>query len=133
MEIVLSYYEQETIHEPSIIAKEETAAYLVDLMALIWSLPGVSKTDHNFTLQIVNALPMGYARVDIVADTYRKDSLKNAEQSKRGHSTKVLINLAESKIPCNFSDVHRSRENKARMIEIIKDEMVKQIMLSLQS
>lgn len=80
-------------------------------MALIRSLPGVSDTYRNLTHQIVNALPMGYARVDIVADTYRKDSLKNAERSKRGHSTKVLINSAE---------------NKARMIETIKDEIVKQ-------
>ncbi|KAG1693959.1 Ral GTPase-activating protein subunit alpha-1 [Nymphon striatum] len=68
----------------------------------------------------------GYARVDIVADTYRKDSLKNSERIKRGHSAKVLINSAESKIPRNFSDFLKNGENKGRMIEIIKDEMDKQ-------
>lgn len=44
MEIVLSYSEQETMHERSSIPKEETTSYLVDLMALIRSLPGVSDT-----------------------------------------------------------------------------------------
>ncbi|KAG1652172.1 hypothetical protein GQR58_026483 [Nymphon striatum] len=126
MEVVLSYSEQETMHEPSIIPKEETAAYLVDLMALIRSLPGVSDTYRELTQRIVDALPTGYARVDIVADTYRKDSLKNSERIKRGHSAKVLINSAESKIPRNFSDFLKNGENKGRMIEIIKDEMDKQ-------
>ena len=114
------------MHEPSPIPKEETAAYLVDLMALIRSLPGVSDTYRELTQRIVDALPSGYGRVDIVADTYRKDSLKKSERDKRGNSTKVLINSAESKIPRNFSDFLKNGENKGRMIEIIKDEMATQ-------
>eukprot|EP00112_Aurelia_sp_Birch-Aquarium-sp1_P005855 Seg1662.2 transcript_id=Seg1662.2/GoldUCD/mRNA.D3Y31 product="hypothetical protein" protein_id=Seg1662.2/GoldUCD/D3Y31 len=132
MEIVLSYSDQETMHEPSSIPKEETAAYLVDLMALIRSLPGVSDTYRDLTQRIVDALPTGYARVDIVANTYRKDSLKNSERIKRRSSTKVLINSAESKIPRNFSDFLKNGENKGRMIEIIKGEIVKQKLAFLE-
>ena len=126
MEIVLSYSEQETMHESNLIPKEATAAYIVDLVALIRSLPGVSDTYRELTQRIVDTLPTCYARVDIVADTYRKDSLKNSERLKRGHSAKVLINSAVSKLPRNFSDFLKNGENKGRMIEIIKDEMVRQ-------
>eukprot|EP00794_Sanderia_malayensis_P001651 gene1651-1836_t len=112
--------------EPNPIRKDDIAAYIVNLMALIRSLPGVSDTYKDLTKQIINASPAGYARVDIVADTYRKESLKNPECLKCGHSSKVLISLAKSKIPRNFSDFLKNGENKSRMIKIIKDEMAKE-------
>ena len=61
-----------------------------------------------------------------MTDTYRNDSIKNSEIITRGHSAKILIKSAESKVPRNFSDFRKNGENKSRMIEIIKDQMVKQ-------
>ena len=95
-------------------------------MALIRTLPRTSDTYSELTQQVVQTLPVGHPRVDIVADTYRNDSIKNSERIKRGHSAKVLIKSAESKVPRNFSDFLKNGENKSRMIEVIKDEMVKQ-------
>ena len=126
MEIVLSFSQQEFSHEPIKLAKKDIAAYLVDLIVLIRTLPRTSDTYSELTQQVVQTLPVGHPRVDIVADTYRNDSIKNSERLKRGHSAKVLIKSAESKVPRSFSDFLKNGENKSRMIEVIKDEMVKQ-------
>ena len=61
-----------------------------------------------------------------MADTRRNYSIKNSERIKLGHSAKVLTKSAESKVPRSFSDFHKNGENKSRMIEVIKDEIVKQ-------
>ena len=36
-------------------------------------------------------LPKGYARVDIVDDSYFSNSIKNNERNKRGNSAKVIV------------------------------------------
>ena len=74
---------------------------------------------------LVDRLPKGYRRIDIIADTYREKSLKNNERDRRGVSNKVIVRSALSKIPRNFSDFLKDGDNKTRLIELIKDEFVK--------
>ena len=95
-------------------------------MALIRTLPRTSDTYSELTQQVVQILPAGHPRVDIVADTCRNYAMKNSERINLGHSAKVLIKSAKSKVPGNFSDFLKKGEDKSRMTEIIKDEMVKQ-------
>ena len=64
-------------------------------------------------------LPSGYKRVDIVVDTYQDISIKSTERSKRGSARKIIIRSEKSKIPRNFNEFLKNRENKARMIELI--------------
>ena len=54
------------------------------------------------TRPLFEMLPVGYSRIDFVADTYQNISLKDQEREKRGVSEKVLMSV-KSKIPRNFS------------------------------
>ena len=94
-------------------------------MALIRALPGVCDTYEELAQKVFDALPVGYQRIDIVADTYIEKSLKNSERTKRGCSKRVLMHSPESKVPCNFADFLQNIGNKTRLIELIKNELVK--------
>ncbi len=121
MKVVLSY-ESSSIDPNELstkIPKETVSTYLVDLMALTRSTPGVCDTYHELTFKIISALPKGYDRIDIVADTYRENSLKDPERARRGVPGKVIVQSSLSKIPRNFSEFLKNGENKTRLIEII--------------
>ena len=62
----LSYTEQKTMHEQMLIPKEAIAAYLGDLHGID------SVTSRQLTQRAVHNLSTGYARVDVVADIYRR-------------------------------------------------------------
>ena len=70
-----------------------------------------------------------------MADTYREPSLKNNERDSRGVSNKVIIRFASSMIPRNFTEFLNNGDNKTRLIELIKDELIQksQEMLDLLS
>ena len=63
--------------------------------------------------------------MDIVADTYRDDSIKSAERNKRGKSSKITTNSEKSKIPRDFSNFMLNGANKSRLIDIIFDYIIK--------
>ena len=56
-------------------------------------------------------IPKGYERIDIVADTYREQSLKNPERLKRGTSSRVMVQPALSKMPRNFKDFSSKKKS----------------------
>ena len=60
-------------------------------------------------------------RIDIVADAYCEQSLKNPERLKHDTSSQVMVQSALSKMPRNFKDFLKNGENKSRIIEIIQD------------
>ena len=99
--------------------KSEVIAYVVDLMALVRTITNIPGTYEELTFQLIRLLPMGYKRVDIVADTYREVSIKDPERRKRGCADKVLIQSAKSKVPRNFSEFLQNGENKTRLIDLI--------------
>ena len=94
-------------------------------MALYRTILPIPVTYAELVKILVDRLPKGYRRIDIVADTYREKSLKNNERDRRGVSNKVIVRSALSKIPRNFSDFLKNGDNKTRLIELIKDEFVK--------
>ena len=96
-------------------------------MALIRTILPIPVTYAELVKILVDRLPKGYRRIDIIADTCREKSLKNNERDRRGVSNKVIVRSAPSKIPRNFSDFLKNGENKTRLIELIKDEFVKHL------
>ena len=132
MEIMLSYVNDLPDYSDVRIPKEQIAAYLVDLMALIRALPEVCDTYEELAQKVFDALPVGYQRIDIIADTYRENSLKNSESTKRGCSKRVLIHSSKSKVSRNFADFLKNGENKTRLIELIRNELVKKRQSVLQ-
>ena len=53
-------------------------------MAGIRQLTRIPETYEALTWKYLESIPVGYDRVDIVADTYKDDSIKSAERIKRG-------------------------------------------------
>ena len=106
------------------VPKNRFAAYLVDLMTLVRTLSGICDTYKDFACKLFSVIPKGYARIDIVADTYRETSLKNPERLKRGTSSRVMVQSALSKRPRNFNDFLKNGENKSRLIELIQDVLI---------
>ena len=70
--------------------------------------------------------------MDIIADTYRENSLKNNERDSRGVSNKVIIHSASLRKPRNFTELLKNGDNRSRLIELKKDELIKNSQEMLQ-
>ena len=104
--------------------KESVIAYLIDLMALIHASQETPHTFENLVMHLMQLIPCGYMRVDIIADTYRPTSIKDPEHLKRGSAEKVMVKSASSLLPCNFDDFLKHGDNKNRLLEIFKQVFV---------
>ena len=91
MEVVLSDCSASTDPKELFIPKASISTYLIDLMAVVRTLSGLYSTYQDLAFKLFNILPKGYERIDIIADTYRKNSLKDPERNKRGTSAKVMV------------------------------------------
>ena len=104
-------------------ASKENTVYIVDLMALIRVITEIPNTFEDLAIKLISILPKGYLRVDLVADCYFENSIKDAERAKRGTTTKIITNSPKSKVPREFSKFLSNGENKTRMIELIFQTM----------
>ena len=113
MKVVKSYKTSTEEHKSP---AKQNAAFLVDLiMALIPTVSPVPVTYAELGKTLVSQLPKGYQRVDIIADTYRENSLKNNERDSRGVFNKVIICSALSRIPRNFTEFLKNGDNKTTL------------------
>ena len=62
--------------------------------------------------------------MDIVANTYRKCSIKDPERLKRGCAERVIVNSAVSRLPRNFDEFFQNSDNKTRLIELIGEVLI---------
>ena len=114
MEVILSYCNG-SIDPKEVgtrVPKDSVSAYLVDLMALIRTVPGLCDTYQELTFKLIDILPVWYKRIDIVASTYREGSLKDPERAKRGIANKLIVQSSSSKIPRNFSEFLKNGGNR---------------------
>ena len=65
-------------------ADNDVSGYIYDIMAGIRLIQKTPDTFEALTWSIIKMLPIGYARVDLVADSYRSISIKDGTQSERG-------------------------------------------------
>ena len=117
MEIILN--NSETLESDQMPPKDSVIAYVVDLMALVRVQSNIPVTYEELSLQLFKSIPQGYKRVDIVADTYRQQSIKDPECMKRGCSERVIVQSAKSRIPRNFSQFLQNGNNKMCLIELV--------------
>ena len=113
--------------------KQDIAAYLIDLTALVRAR--TNATFDELVVHILDLIPTGYKRVDIIADTYRTDSIKEPERIGRGCAEKVLVRSSSSHLPRNFEEFLKNGDNKSRMIEIFKEVLVnwrEEVLIKLQ-
>ena len=111
-------------HETEMPTRNDVSAYIVDLMALVRTQRITTLTYEDLALQLIGAIPKGYKRVDIVADTYRSKSIKDPERFKCGCTDRVIVNSMVSHLPRNFNDFLKNGDNKTCLIELILDVLV---------
>ena len=58
----------------------------------------------------------GFSRIDLVADSYFNNSIKDAERIKRGTSKKITVRSMKSKLPSEFSQFLSCGEKTNRAI-----------------
>jgi hypothetical protein len=88
-------------------------------MALVRMMKDIPDTFGELTLKLLSMVSKGYFRVDLVADCYFANSIKDAERAKRGIVSKITIKSPQSKVRRDFNKFLSSGENKTRMIELI--------------
>ena len=88
-------------------------------MALVRTITQVPGTFEDLAMTLNSFPPKGFKRIDLVADSYLQNSIKDAERANRGQSSRIILKSALSKIPREFSKFLSNRENKTRMIELI--------------
>eukprot|EP00111_Clytia_hemisphaerica_P022210 TCONS_00065262-protein len=84
---------------------------------------GKAKTFAQFITRLLSSLPKGHRRVDLVADCYRKFSIKAGERVKRGasDSEKVLIRSVDTLVPSDLNRFYSNSENKTQLIQLTFD------------
>ena len=60
-------------------------------MALVRTISQLLETYEELALKLIQHIPKCYRRIDIVADCYLSNSIKDAERAKHGQSTKILV------------------------------------------
>jgi len=116
----------------SVKSVKENTTFIVDLMAAIRTMTNLPGTYEEFVWNFVSTIPKGFKRVDIVADTYRENSIKGGERNTRGSTQKVLIASPKSSLPRDFSAFMRNGENKTRLIEVISEVLRNQFLKVLE-
>ena len=76
-------------------------------------LVSVHETFEELSMKFLQLLPKRYAGLDIVADTYRKASIKSSERRKRGSSAKI-----KSEFPRDMNKFMVNDENKTSLIKL---------------
>jgi hypothetical protein len=127
---VLSSFQDEPGAQIEVV---DANVFMIDFIAQVRIITKVvPDTYEELAINLLQSILKGYARVDLVADTYRRASIKTAERNKRGVASKVIIKSKKSKIPRNFKAFMMNSENKCRLIDIIFDFIIKEKARCLQ-
>ena len=100
---------------------KENTTFAIDLTATICTMTNLSNIYKEFVWNFLSTLPRVFKRLDIVADTYRENSIKGGERSTRGSSQKFIIASCKSRLPRDFSVFMKNGKNKTWLIEILSE------------
>ena len=68
MEVILSSGSSSADPKDVDLPARATSTYCVDLVALVRTMPGFFDTYHDLAMSLFDILPVGYNRIDILAD-----------------------------------------------------------------
>ena len=88
-------------------------------MAYIRTMVNLPDTYERLAWWFFSGTSKGFSRIDLVADSYFKNSIKDTERIKHGTSKKVIVRSMKSKLPSEFSQFLSCGENKNRLIELL--------------
>lgn len=96
------------------------ACYILDLAAIIRSIVRPPDTFRELAIMILREIPSQYSVIYIACDTYKDQSIKNAERVLRGQEDKFVIRTPDIRIPANFKRFLSNGDNKERMFELME-------------
>ena len=96
---------------------ENVSDFVIDFIALVRTLTVIPKTFENLIWKNIKILAVGCTTWNVVADSYRRVSIKSAERKKREITPKVYVKSVFSNVPLEF---HKF-DNKSRLIELFFD------------
>ena len=97
----------------------ENCTYIIDGNALFQSLVHLPETFEDLAFQIFASLPKSEI-VHFVTDTYKPDSIKGLERTRRGSATTYNIaGGAKIKLPRDFKSFLLNSENKKQLIHLV--------------
>jgi hypothetical protein len=112
---------KQTLRSNFKLPKDGVGTIVIDFIALVRIMVEIPSTFEELAWKVIKSIPLGYPRVDIVADTYRQISMKNAEREIRGSSAQIIIKSFQSKVPRDFKNFLTNGDNKTRMITLLFD------------
>ena len=77
------------------ISKQQ-AAYIIDVTAFIVTMVNLPDTYERLAWQFMSGTPKGFSRIELVADSFLNNSIKDAERIKRGTSKKITVRSIKS-------------------------------------
>ena len=104
----------------------ENTAYTADIIASVRTMKEIQETFECLAWQLIKLLTSDYKCVDIAADTYQENSIKSMERKDQRYASKILAKSAKSKISRDFDSFLSSNDNKAKVIELIFETIIKE-------
>ena len=98
--------------------KVEDSVYIIDANAILQALIGLPTTFEELAKKVFDLLPK-VSRLDFVTDTYKKDSIKTYERSRRGDSQTFLIKGTNTKVPRDWKSFMSNASNKEQLIKLL--------------
>ena len=100
---------------------KEDATFVTDLIVAIRAMTNLPNTNEEFVWLFVSTLPKGFKWLDILADTYRTNSIKDGERNSLGSSQRIIITSSKSRLPHDFFEFLKNEENRTHVREITSE------------
>ena len=81
------------------------SALIAHLIAAIRAMIQITETYKQLAWKFLAALPKGYYRIDLVADTYRDISIKSCQHLDCGTSTRIMISSPLQEYQASFQSL----------------------------
>jgi hypothetical protein len=95
--------------------------HIIDGNAMLQACVRLPDTFEDFASQIFGYLPK-CTSVHFVTDSYKSNSIKQFERSRRGQSSTHIVGGQKIKMPHDFKSFMHNDENKKRLIRFILNE-----------
>ena len=92
-------------NSPKLVISIDTtrlSALIVDLITAVKAMTKIPETYKQLAWKFLAALPKGYYRIDLVANTYRDISIKSCERLDCGTSTRIMISSPLQEYQASF-------------------------------
>ena len=101
--------------------KVDDSVYIMDGNAVLYALVDLPTTFEQVAKKVFELLPK-VVRVDFVTDTYKENSIKDFERSRRGQSQTYIIQGPNTKVPRDWKSFLNNGSNKEQLTKLLLSE-----------